>query len=59
VLPAGNPRHPWFQRTSHTAFTDVRTRIAAVTAQLAESVAGMAVVQAFTRERAFQREFGG
>ena len=36
----------------------MRTRIAAVTAQLAESVAGMAVVQAFSRERAFQREFG-
>jgi len=35
----------------------VRTRIAAVTAQLAESVAGMAVVQAFNREQAFQREF--
>jgi ABC-type multidrug transport system fused ATPase/permease subunit len=47
----------WFQRTSHAAFSDVRTRIAAVTAQLAESVAGMAVVQAFNRERAFQREF--
>jgi ABC-type multidrug transport system fused ATPase/permease subunit len=47
----------WFQQTSHVAFTDVRTRIAAVTAQLAESVAGMAVVQAFNRERAFQREF--
>ena len=37
----------------------MRTRIAAVTAQLAESVAGMAVVQAFNRERAFQREFDG
>src|SRR6185312_2738222 len=48
----------WFQRASHVAFDDVRTRIAAVTAQLAESVAGMAVVQAFSRERAFQREFG-
>src|SRR6185436_10826823 len=45
------------QRSSHAAFSDVRTRIAAVTAQLAESVAGMAVVQAFNRERAFQREF--
>ncbi len=59
VLPPGILVTRWFQRTSHTAFTDVRTRIAAVTAQLAESVAGMAVVQAFTRERAFQREFEG
>ena len=37
----------------------MRTRIAAVTAQLAESVSGMAVVQAFNRERAFQQEFDG
>ena len=37
----------------------MRTRIATVTAQLAESVAGMAVVQAFNRERAFQGEFDG
>ena len=42
------------RRRSHVAFADVRTRIAAVTAQLAESVSGMAVVQAFSRERAFQ-----
>ena len=57
VLPPGIVITRWFQRTSHAAFSDVRTRIAAVTAQLAESVAGMAVVQAFNRERAFQREF--
>ena len=59
VLPPGVLVTRWFQRRSHTAFSDVRTRIAAVTAQLAESVAGMAVVQAFTRERGFQREFEG
>ncbi len=58
VLPPGIVVTRWFQTASHTAFADVRTRIAAVTAQLAESVAGMAVVQAFSRERAFQREFG-
>ena len=57
VLPPGVLVTRWFQRTSHAAFSDVRTRISAVTAQLAESVAGMAVVQAFNRERAFQREF--
>jgi ABC-type multidrug transport system fused ATPase/permease subunit len=57
VLPPGILVTRWFQRRSHVAFSDVRTRIAAVTAQLAESVAGMAVVQAFNRERAFQREF--
>jgi ABC-type multidrug transport system fused ATPase/permease subunit len=57
VTPPGILCTRWFQQTSHVAFADVRTRIAAVTAQLAESVAGMAVVQAFNRERAFQREF--
>ena len=57
VLPPGIVVTRWFQRVSHVAFADVRTRIAAVTAQLAESVAGMAVVQAFNRERAFQAEF--
>jgi ABC-type multidrug transport system fused ATPase/permease subunit len=57
VLPPGILVTRWFQRRSHAAFSDVRTRIAAVTAQLAESVAGMAVVQAFGRERAFQHEF--
>jgi len=57
VTPVGILCTRWFQQTSHIAFSDVRTRIAAVTAQLAESVAGMAVVQAFNRERAFQREF--
>ena len=58
VLPPGVIVTRWFQTTSHVAFADVRTRIAAVTAQLAESVSGMAVVQAFSRERAFQTEFG-
>ncbi len=57
VLPPGIVVTRWFQRTSHVAFAEVRTRIATVTAQLAESVAGMAVVQAFNRERAFQSEF--
>lgn len=58
VLPPGIVVTRWFQTASHTAFADVRTRIAAVTAQLAESVSGMAVVQAFNRESAFQTEFG-
>ena len=57
VLPPGLAVTRWFQKHSHEAFSEVRTRIAAVTAQLAESVAGMAIVQAFGRERAFQQEF--
>jgi ABC-type multidrug transport system fused ATPase/permease subunit len=47
----------WFQRTSHVALIETRNRIAVVTAQVAESLAGMAVVQAFNRERSFQRQF--
>ena len=35
----------------------MRERIAAVTAQLAESVAGMAVIQAYNREAYFRAEF--
>ena len=35
----------------------MRNRIAAVTAQVAESVSGMAIVQAFNRERQFQAQF--
>jgi len=57
VLPPGLVVTRWFQTRSHIVFSEVRTRIAAVTAQLAESVAGMAVVQAFNRERSFQRDF--
>jgi len=59
VLPPGIVLTRWFQRVSHVAASDVRTRIATVTAQLAESVAVMAVIQAFNRERAFQAEFDG
>jgi len=59
VLPPGVLVTRWFQRRSHVAAAEVRTRIAIVTAQLAESVAGMAVIQAFNRERAFQAEFDG
>jgi ATP-binding cassette subfamily B protein len=47
----------WFTRVSHVALVETRNRIAAVTAQIAESVSGMAVVQAFNREQAFQAQF--
>ena len=57
VLPPALIITRWFQRVSHPANVEQRNRIAAVTAQIAESVAGMAVVQAFNRERRFQQEF--
>jgi ABC-type multidrug transport system fused ATPase/permease subunit len=47
----------WFQVRSHAAFLEVRNTISGMTAQIAESVAGMAVIQAFNRERTFQAEF--
>ena len=59
VLPPALILTRWFQVRSATAQLEVRNRIAAMTAQLAESVAGMAIVQAFNRERRFQGEFDG
>ncbi|HZS24636.1 MAG TPA: ABC transporter ATP-binding protein [Gaiellaceae bacterium] len=57
VVPPALVLTRWFQRTSHVALVETRNRIAIVTAQIAESVAGMAVVQAFNRERRFQQQF--
>ena len=57
ILPPTLVLTRWFQVRSHAAFLEVRNTISAMTAQIAESVAGMAVIQAFNRERAFQREF--
>jgi ATP-binding cassette subfamily B protein len=59
IIPPALVLTRWFQRTSHVALVETRNRIAVVTAQIAESVAGMAVVQAFNRERTFQKEFDG
>jgi ABC-type multidrug transport system fused ATPase/permease subunit len=57
ILPPALVLTRWFQVRSHAAQVEVRNRISGVTAQLAESVAGMAIIQAFNRERRFQREF--
>jgi ATP-binding cassette subfamily B protein len=57
VLPPALALTRWFQRVSGAAQLEVRNRIAIVTAHLAESVAGMAVVQSFRRESAFQARF--
>ena len=57
VLPPAVVLSIWFQRVSHRANVEQRNTIASVTAQIAESVAGMAIVQAFNRERAFRSEF--
>ena len=57
VLPPALILSRWFHNVSHPANVEQRNRIGAVTAQIAESVSGMAVVQAFNRERRFQAEF--
>ncbi len=57
ILPPTLVLTRWFQRKSAVAQLDVRNRIAAVTAQVAESVSGMAIIQAFNRERQFQSQF--
>jgi ABC-type multidrug transport system fused ATPase/permease subunit len=57
ILPPTLVVARWFQVRSHTAFADVRTRISALTAQVAESLAGMAVIQSYNREGAFREQF--
>ena len=46
-----------FRKRSGRAYRAVRETLGAVTATLAEDIAGMRVVQAFTRERANQQHF--
>jgi ABC-type multidrug transport system fused ATPase/permease subunit len=46
-----------FRARSSRAYRAVRERLGLVTATLAEDIAGMRVVQSFTRERAHQRAF--
>ena len=57
ILPPTLVLTRWFQVRSHAAFLEVRNTISGMTAQIAESVSGMAVIQAFNRERAFLAEF--
>jgi ABC-type multidrug transport system fused ATPase/permease subunit len=57
VLPPAVILTRWFQRRSSAAQLEVRERIGALTAHLAESVAGMAIVQAYRRERGFVARF--
>ena len=57
ILPPTLILSRWFQKHSHAAFLRVRETISGMTAQIAESVSGMAVIQAFNREQAFLDEF--
>jgi ATP-binding cassette, subfamily B, bacterial len=57
VLPAMWLATALFRRHSSRAYRAVRERLANVTATLAEDIAGMRVVQAYTREQANMRRF--
>jgi ATP-binding cassette subfamily B multidrug efflux pump len=57
VLPAMAAATALFSRAARGAFRTTRTRIAAVVGDLAESIGGMRVIQAFAREDAARRRF--
>jgi len=59
VLPAMGLVTAWFRSRSNRAYRNVRERLGLVTATLAEDVAGMRVVQSFTREDVQERAFRG
>jgi ABC-type multidrug transport system fused ATPase/permease subunit len=57
VIPAMSIATAIFRKRSARAYRDVRERLGLVTATLAEDIAGMRVVQAFTREPRNIRNF--
>ena len=57
VMPAMAVATAWFRKRSGRAYRAVRETLGAVTATLAEDIAGMRVLQSFTRERAARENF--
>src|SRR5438067_2185732 len=57
VIPLMSAATAVFRKRSSRAYAAVRERLGLVTATLAEDIAGMRVVQAFTRERASSENF--
>src|SRR5579864_5381730 len=57
VLPALSVATAIFRKKSSRSYRGVRETLGAVTAALAEDIAGMRVLQAFTRERAAREHF--
>ena len=57
VMPAVTLATAWFRKRSASAYRAVRETLGAVTATLAEDIAGMRVLQSFTREGAAQENF--
>jgi len=59
VLPLMAIATAWFRSRSNRAYRNVRERLGLVTGTLAEDIAGMRVVQSFTREPVQERAFQG
>ncbi|MBA3427684.1 MAG: ABC transporter ATP-binding protein, partial [Actinobacteria bacterium] len=59
VLPLMALATVWFRNRSNRAYRNVRERLGLVTGTLAEDIAGMRVVQSFTREPVQQQTFHG
>jgi ATP-binding cassette subfamily B protein len=57
VTPAVTLATAWFRKRSARAYRSVRETLGAVTATLAEDIAGMRVLQSFTRENAARANF--
>jgi len=57
VMPAMAFATAWFRKRSGRAYRGVRETLGAVTATLAEDIAGMRVLQSFTREPAARENF--
>ena len=57
VMPLMALATAWFRKRSGAAYRRVRETLGAVTATLAEDIAGMRVLQSFTRERAARENF--
>jgi ATP-binding cassette subfamily B protein len=57
VMPAMALATAWFRKRSGRAYRRVRETLGAVTATLAEDIAGMRVLQSFTREIAARENF--
>jgi ABC-type multidrug transport system fused ATPase/permease subunit len=57
VMPAMAVATAWFRKRSGRAYRGVRETLGAVTATLAEDIAGMRVLQSFTREPAARENF--
>jgi ATP-binding cassette subfamily B protein len=57
VIPFMSVATVIFRKRSARAYADVRERLGLVTATLAEDIAGMRIVQAFTREQTNMRNF--